>query len=965
MNRNAKRAVTLLILATMIISMFPVMGVSADMAPPELGIEEYEVHSGYDPDLDVMYGDTLWVTEGSSGEAASGAIIAVYWDYVGAWDEVDQEGYLNETEATSAGNYEVWLDVPEGTYGQHDVWVKNLDTGDYDHTAVWVVPKVKSSPGSGLEDDRVTVKSYGLKKDKKTATLFSDEYYFYDLEDASVDDESIGSGTELDGNLDSTPIVPGSVEIWANTYESGPSEYYVYDGGDGKLYWDEDEDGPDGDDPVAGDINYIDGEYEVEFPVSVHSAWVDYEYYTESDTDNQWILEDGPSSNDLGTYIDKHDIPIDSVGDLPDVMYFHVYDETGKRGQDDFKVGSVLEVEPEVFAVGDIITLRGRGFTPGANIDENVDVKMYGPGWDSWMEFKEDSPRKVDSDGEFRFDVIVPGANDEDDDFYIWVQDSAGCCEAESGDLEVTDEAEVTVEPDHGAQGRTAKVTGKHFQNVREYELAIYYRLAGETSVEWIEDIETNSRGEFEEEFTIPATDDGDYEIVVKDKNSPAYISADTEFRIGSILVLLSKDAAPSGIEIIMTGNGFTPDGTWNATFGDLVLYEEESVSSSGLLEEGTGLAKWYVPQVEPGTYTITVTDMDNMISVDVPFEVTKTTAVELNANDVPNEFNLTFEGWWWAETGGDIEMVLYNDTDYWNLDPITTVGGEGEGTGTDMDAFKWDDDANFTAWWEIFDDEQLDKGDYTINITDDEDFLVQVLLTIGDKVQSIVPRKSSFAIGEQVAFDIMHSFKLQNSAGNQGSYVKIFDPDGELYWRTDDFMDWEREGPYYWMPYAEQTSNGNEMWLLEDAPLGEWSFTWYEYDDDKLESGAFSVTESPGDVLSGQIEDVNSAIGDLQDEIQGVSDDMAGLQGDIADAVSAANAATSAANAAVDAVNAIAATAGDAAEAAQAASEAADEARKAAGGLTTLVYGAIGASLVAALAAIVSLMQISRRIAG
>jgi len=36
-----------------------------------------------------------------------------------------------------------------------------------------------------------------------------------------------------------------------------------------------------------------------------------------------------------------------------------------------------------------------------------------------------------------------------------------------------------------------------------------------------------------------------------------------------------------------------------------------------------------------------------------------------------------------------------------------------------------------------------------------------------------------------------------------------------------------------------------------------------------------------------------------------------------------------------------------------------------AANGLTTLVYGAIGASLVAALAAIVSLMQISRRIAG
>ena len=487
---------------------------------------------------------------------------------------------------------------------------------------------------------------------------------------------------------------------------------------------------------------------------------------------------------------------------------------------------------------------------------------------------------------------------------------------------------------------------------------------------EYIEPVDVNSRGEFEVEIRIPAAPDGMYDFVVGDYNlvhadpptGKSYIEADTSFRIGTILVLLSEDAAPTGTEIIMTGNGFSEGESWNATFGDLVLYEEESVDNNGLLKEGSTIPKFYVPQVEPGTYTITVTDMETDIKVDVPFEVTKTTYAELNANNVPTEFNLTISGYFWAATGGDLDMVLYNDTDYWTMDPLWMWDDDGSDL-TDRveeEARKWMDDANFTVWWKILDSDDLEKGDYTINITDDEDFLVQLTLTIGDKVQSIVPRKSSFAIGEQVAFDIMHSFTLDDK-----SYVKIFDPDGELYWRMDDIEGWEREGPYYWVPYAQQTSNGLEMWLLEDAPLGEWSYTWYEDDGDKLESGTFGVTESPGDVLSGQIEDVNAAIAGLQDEIQGVSDDMAGLQGDIADAVSAANAATSAANAAVDAVNAIAATAGDAAEAAQAASEAANEARKAAGGLTTLVYGAIGASLVAALAAIVSLMQISRRIAG
>jgi hypothetical protein len=60
-----------------------------------------------------------------------------------------------------------------------------------------------------------------------------------------------------------------------------------------------------------------------------------------------------------------------------------------------------------------------------------------------------------------------------------------------------------------------------------------------------------------------------------------------------------------------------------------------------------------------------------------------------------------------------------------------------------------------------------------------------------------------------------------------------------------------------------------------------------------------------------------------------------------------------------------VAGTKADAAKtAADGAKAAADNAAAAANGLTTLVYAAIGASLIAALAAIVALMQISRKIA-
>jgi hypothetical protein len=118
----------------------------------------------------------------------------------------------------------------------------------------------------------------------------------------------------------------------------------------------------------------------------------------------------------------------------------------------------------------------------------------------------------------------------------------------------------------------------------------------------------------------------------------------------------------------------------------------------------------------------------------------------------------------------------------------------------------------------------------------------------------------------------------------------------------------------------------------------------------------------------------------------------IAGLNTKVTAATTAANAATAAANAAtaaataagtkVDTLSAAVAAAGTKADAATAAATAAGtkadaataaatsaaasakSAADAATGLTTLVYAAIGASLIAALAAIVALMQISRKIA-
>jgi hypothetical protein len=335
---------------------------------------------------------------------------------------------------------------------------------------------------------------------------------------------------------------------------------------------------------------------------------------------------------------------------------------------------------------------------------------------------------------------------------------------------------------------------------------------------------------------------------------------------------------------------------------------------------------------------------------------------VELDPVNAPQDYNVSITGKYFAaddDDGADVdlEFSIWNETDDWEMDVYTFADVLNPQIDTIVD-----DEGNFTGWWDFNDgDIELDTGTYWINITDDEDLFAQIMFKVVTKTVEIDPRKASFRIGDTVGFAVESSFAQLNS------YIKIWDPDGDLYWTTDNFVagSWQKVGTVQIVPFYKQTAGGNPMILLDDAPLGTWEWMWYDSDDDEVDSGVFNVEAAAADVLSEQVEDLNEAMADLTEDIATVSDAVAGVQSDVNSAIAAANAAVEAANSAVDAVNSVAGTASQAAEAAQNAADAAESAQNAASGLTTLVYGAIGASLVAALAAIVSLMQISRRIAG
>jgi hypothetical protein len=431
-------------------------------------------------------------------------------------------------------------------------------------------------------------------------------------------------------------------------------------------------------------------------------------------------------------------------------------------------------------------------------------------------------------------------------------------------------------------------------------------------------------------------------------------INASTNFRVGIVLGLISPESGAHGEKITLSGVGFTDNGDWNATLDD-ELIGEGSADGDGVFSE-----TFYVPNIDPGVYTIYILDIDSEITVTTEFEVTDETYLEIDPIQAANGYNITIYGYNFAEDNDDdVTFVLWNDTDDWDISGEVFNYSSGLDVQDEI-AFEKDDDAGtFAAWWNVDDDETLSLGTYWLNVTDNEGIFAQIQIDIVEEVVAVSPKKSSYSIGETVAFNIRSTFAQTNA------YIKIYDPDMNLYWQTDPLGTWLSVGYEKVVPFYSQVSGANPMVLISDAPLGTWTWKMYDTNDKLLEEGTFAVTEASADVVAGQVQDLANDITDLADQLSDVTGEFDDVKSDIADLSAIAEQAVAAANAATDAVNSVAATANQANTAAENAATAAEAARDAANGLTTLVYGAIGAALVAALAAIVSLMQISRRIAG
>jgi len=434
-----------------------------------------------------------------------------------------------------------------------------------------------------------------------------------------------------------------------------------------------------------------------------------------------------------------------------------------------------------------------------------------------------------------------------------------------------------------------------------------------------------------------------------------------------------------------ITGIGFEP-GSYNLTFGD------EENADYGTVSGGEAIADtFWIPNVTPGVYEVLIVDSsDNELTAH--FTVTDMSHASMDPTIAPNEYNITISGYNFADDAEPVDFRIYNSTDDWDMDVLNDPGAIPTET---------DSDGNFTGYWIVPDDSILSLGDYTVNITGDKGLMVQLTFSIVAARVDVTTSKPLFDRGNTVKFDISNDFDLPDS------YLKIYSPDDTLWWITDDLIDevWIQPNTLYTVPYYRQTANENPMDLASDAPLGTWTYIFYDADNEELMNGTFAVGPSTAaqvdelldevrsdieslavdvagvtDDIQDDIDALSSDIGDVASDVDGLKDEIVGgLADDIASATAAANAAGDAIDDLENSLDNLKDSVGDiadtadsaesaanaAADAASDAASAAEDASSAASGLTTLVYGAIGASLIAALAAIVSLMQISKKIAG
>ena len=998
----------ILILAILALSIIPAtMPVMAALSTPTLENTEAPFVGLAKGD----YGDTVIVT-GKDGEIPAGSDIILYWDGLVAWD--GEKGVLNATaKALPSGNYEVWFEVPEAVAGSHYVWIYSDALDDQESAEFEVVPLIKLSQSSGLEDERVTVKGHGFG-DEADADIFFEEEIAGGFFETGGDGAATWTDTQLhigDGSAKLTSS-GGPQDEWTNyarvavpggnikfSTVTSPSYWFRYLGPDVFAF------------PYL--ILAL-----ADVPSGAPSAWIVLDVPNAGWSPPEGVWTQWDLSKLDAWHAAKPDVPYFKTGTLAtlknDAEFMNMYVVAAKVAIGEWSVGHgpttayiddieisgiTYHLEPPIKETGaDELGSFETSFRVPEGSDGAYKVTAYDEkGNRDWADFRVGACISLDLDegpsgtvvtidgrgfidaeavvidniavcgvtwvgtgiaimpvpdagGEFEYEVVIPTVKAGDHD--IVVEYSGGISGTVDASFEVTGTTAIELTPEYGSPGDKMTMEGFNFTHIEGTKVKL--SILGTDYTNW-KTFETNRYGEFSESVSIPTLDDDDYIYSLEDEYG---LKATDEFRIGFMVVIISPDEVATGELVTIMGRGFKKGGDWNATLDDDTFLVEGDVDP----DDGTLMETFTMPTVPVGEYEVIVWDMDAEIKIIEDMEITDTTTVTLDPSSAPVTYNVTVEGRFFSQDDSDIEWVIYNVTaagevdEDWDLGVLARKGVE-----EPLEPWKYKaiavtttDEGNFTAWFEVPDD--LGLGEYLINATDDNNLFYQATFAVTKSKLYVSVRKDSYRIGEAVGFDIRSSFPDEYT-------IEIYDPADTLYWSVElGADDYTKVGTLHVIPLGFWTTTT----LPTDAPMGTWDWTVLDEDGDEVESGSFTVTAAPEVILEGQIAELSEEIAGLSGDLGVLSEDFEGVKTDISGLKTDIDGVTAGIGDAVDeAMEGVDTKIGGLEDKIGGIEEKVGETDTKVGGLSGLVYAAIGAAIVAALAAIASLLQISRRIAG
>ncbi len=532
-----------------------------------------------------------------------------------------------------------------------------------------------------------------------------------------------------------------------------------------------------------------------DFAFDTYSAEItaDYDYYmTVTPTE-------GIETDALGSFTDSFIVPRQVYTDY----LVTVLDEDGNMptAAADYTIGACITLEPDEGPTGSVVTISGRGFTASTEV---TSINIGGNA------IATPSTIAISAEGVFVVDVVIPSwTGFAVAEYDITVDDGI---ETATAKFNLTGLPEITVLPVQGLPGTPVTVEGVNFTQIAG--TVVTFELAGEPMGTLVTDIDGGLTGTLNTPVTLYGTKD----LTADDGN----VTAKTDFLVGMIYASLTPDEGPTGIEVSVAGTGFTASSTVNATLAGIIVFENVALTAEGTFPTET----FFVPTVTIGDKNVTIMDAAGVTYEDT-FTVTDTTRVELD-HFAPNGYNVSIEGFNFADFVGLVDFVLYNSTEDWYLDLDVWQNGEGD------DPVSTDIDGNFTGWWEVPADTILELVEYTMNITDGKDLFVQVTFEVVDVYMEMYPLLTEYDSEETVNFYVNSTFAFDLN-------LEIEDPLGYLYEEITCLeATWVQVGDYWVIPYAAHFE------LPNNAETGSWNWTAFDASDE-VANGTFTVGEVVG----------------------------------------------------------------------------------------------------------------------